>query len=202
MGGKTVEDCVKEVKNLENKASLSREICAYQYKKYRRIATLTSLIILLSAASISLLSIANPSVLLSLPYYPQDQQFTSNMIALLGFIILIFSYSDKILGLTESMNKNEQGSKILTGFVRDCHTFRDVESKDCDEAMAGVKLESIKEQYDQLNQFFELNTVSNKTFLKIKKAYKQKIKVSKMLDVDPDIDINKHYLMRFRDWLL
>ncbi len=200
MGGKTVEDCIKEVKNLEDKASLSREICAYQYKKYKWISFLLSLAILVSSTSIALLSIADPAILRSLPFLPSDQQAMRNIIAFLGFIILIISFSDKILGLTESMNKSEQGVKLLTDFIRDCHTFRDVGSKDCDETTAGLKLESVKEQYNHLNQILSLNTVSNMTFLRIKKAYKQKVKVSKMLDKDPNINLKEHYLMSLKDW--
>lgn len=200
MSGKTVDDCINEVKNLENKAGLSREICAYQYKKYSWVSNSLSLILLLFSASIALLSIADPAILLSLPFLPHDQQVTRNVIAVLGFSILVISFSDRILGLTESMNKSEQEVKILTDFIRNCHTFRDVESKDCDETTAGLKLESIKNQYGYLNQVLPLNTVSNMTFLKIKKAYKQKVKVSKMLDKDPDINLKEHYLMGIRDW--
>lgn len=201
MGGKTVEDCINEVKNLENKAGLSREICAYQYKKYKWVSSLLSLIILLSSASIALFSIADPAILLSLPFLPHDEQATRNGIAFLGFLILVISFSDKILGLTEAMNKSEQGVKLFTDFIRDCHTFRDVESKDCDEAMAGLKLESIKEQYSHLNQTLSLNAISNKTFLKIKKAYKLKVKVSKTLDKEPDINLKEHYSMNIWNWL-
>lgn len=202
MGGKTVEDCINEVKNLEDKASLSREICAYQYKKYKWVSSFLSLIILLSSASIALLSVADPAILVSLPFLPHDQQVTRNLIALLGFLILVISFSDKILSLTEAMNKGEQGVKFFTDFIRDCHTFRDVWSKDCDEATAGQKLESIKEQYGHLNQILSLNTVSNTTFLKIKKAYNLKVKVSKILEKDPDIKLKEHYSMRVWDWLL
>ena len=99
------------------------------------------------------------------------------------------------------MNKNEQGMKLFTDFIRDCHTFRDVESKDFDEVRARQKLELIKGQYSHLNQILSPNSVSNKTFLKIKKAYKLKINVSKLLDEDPDIDINEHYTMRIWHWL-
>lgn len=202
MGGKTVEDCINEVKNLEDKASLSREICAYQYKKYKWISGFSSLIILLSSAAVALLSIADPAILLSLPFFPLNEQATRNWIALLGFLILVLSFSDKILGLTETMNKSEQGVKLFTDFIRDCHTFRDVGSKDCDEAMAGLKLASVKEQYGHLNQILSLNAVSNKTFLKIKKAYKLKLKTSKILDKDPDIKLKEHYSMCIWDWLL
>lgn len=201
MGGKTVEDCINEVKNLEDKASLSREICAYQYKKYKWISSFSSLIILLSSAAVALLSIADPAILLSLPFFPLNEQATRNWIALLGFLILVLSFSDKILGLTETMNKSEQGVKLFTDFIRDCHTFRDVGSKDCDEAMAGQKLASVKELYGHLNQILSLNAVSNKTFLKIKKAYKLKLKTSKILDTDPTISIGDHYLMTLRDWI-
>lgn len=202
MSGKTVEDCIKEVKKLEDKAELSREVCAYQYKKYNWISSILSLLILLFSASIALLSVADHAILVALPFLPHEQQNTRNLIALLGFLILVISFSDKILGLTEAMNKSEQGVKLYTNFIRDCHTFRDVGSKDCDEAAAGLKLESIKEQYSHLNQILSLNTVSNMTFLKIKKSYKLKIKVSKMLESDPDIKIKEHYSMRIWDWLL
>lgn len=202
MGGKTVEDCINEVKNLEDKASLSREICAYQYKKYKWTSGFSSLIILLFSATVALLSIADPGILLSLPFFPLNEQATRNWIALLGFLILVLSFSDKILGLTETMNKSEQGVKLFTDFIRDCHTFRDVGSKDCDEAMAGLKLASVKEQYGHLNQILSLNAVSNKTFLKIKKAYKLKLKTSKILDKDPDIKLKEHYSMCIWDWLL
>ena len=200
MCGKTVEDCIKEVKNLEDKASLSREICAYKYRSYKWVSRILSLFILLFSALIAFLSVADPAILLALPLIPHDLQDMRNVIAFLGFTIFIISFSDKILGLTETMNKSEQGVKLLTDFIRDCHAFRDVGSNDCDEKMAALKLESIKEQYSHLNQILALNTVSNMTFLRIKKAYKQKVKVSKMLDKDPNINLKEHYLMSLKDW--
>lgn len=200
MGGKTVEDCIKEVKNLENKASLSREICAYQYKKYKGISFLLSLAILVSSTSIALFSIADPAILGSLPILPSEQQAMRNIIAFLGFIILIISFSDKVLGLTESMNKSEQGVKLFTEYIRDSHAFRDIGSKDCDETTAALKLESLKEQYNHLNQILSLSAVSNMTFLRIKKGYKQKVKVSKMLDKNPNINLKEHYLTSLKDW--
>ena len=106
---------------------------------------------------------------------------------------LVHSFSDKILNLTATLNRNEQGVKIFTDFIWDCHTFRDVGSKDCDEISAGLKLESIKEQYSYLNQVMSSNTLFSKTFLKTR--------VSRMLDGDPNISINKYYRMRIWEWL-
>lgn len=201
MGGKTVEDCINEVNKLADKAGLIREICAYQCRKYKWISSGLSLSILLFSASIAFLSIADPTILLSLSLPFHAQQDTRNVIAFLGFLIFVISFSDRILNLTETMNKNEQGVKILTDFIRDCHTFSDAGSKDCDETMAGLKLESIKDQYSYLNQVMSPNTLFSKTFLKVKKAYKMKVKVSKMLDADPNISINRHYKMRIWNWL-
>lgn len=199
MGGEIVKNCIKEVKNLEKKAGLSREICAYQHRKYKRITNLLSLIILLSSTFIALLSVADPAIMQSLPFLPLEQQVTRNIVALLGFFVLVASFSDKVLGLTKAMNESEQGMKLLTEFIRDCHTFRDVWSKDCDEIRAGQALKSTKKQYNHLNQILSPNSVSNLTFLRIKKAYKQKVQVSKMLDDDPDINIREHYSMRLWD---
>lgn len=201
MGGKTVEDCVYEINRLADKAGLIREICSYQCRKYKWISSGLSLSILFFSASIAFLSIADPTILqsLSLPFHAQ--QDTRNVIAFLGFLIFVISFSDRILNLTETMNKNEQGVKILTDFIRDCHTFTDSGAKDCDEVTAAMKLESIKEQYGYLNQVMTPNTLFSKTFLKIKKGYKMKVKVSKMLDGDPNISINKHYRMRIWNWL-
>ena len=201
MGGKSVEDCVIEVNNLADKAGLSREICAYQYRKYRWISTALSLSILLFSASIAFLSIVDPDILVSLSLPFHDHQDTRNVIAFLGFLIFVISFSDKILNLTAAMNKNEQGMKVFTDFIRDCHTFRDVGSKDCDETSAGLKLESIKEQYSYLNQVMSSNMLFSKTFLKVKKSYKMKTRVSKMLDEEPNISINKYYRMRIWEWL-
>ena len=191
MGGKTVEDCVNEVNNLADKAGLSREICAYQYRKYRWISTALSLSILLFSASIAFLSIVDPDILVSLSLPFHDHQDTRNVIAFLGFLIFVISFSDKILNLTAAMNKNEQGMKVFT----------DVGSKDCDETSAGLKLESIKEQYSYLNQVMSSNMLFSKTFLKVKKSYKMKTRVSKMLDEEPNISINKYYRMRIWEWL-
>lgn len=201
MSGKTVEDCVREVNNLADKAGLSREICAYQYRKYKWISNILSLIILLFSASIAFLSIVDTDILVSLSLPFHDQQDLRNVIAFLGFLIFVISFSDKILNLTATMNKYEQGMRLFTDFIRDCRTFRDVGSKDCDETSAGLKLESIKEQYSYLNQVISSNMLFSKTFLKIKKSYKMKKRVSKMLDEDPNISIGKYYRMRIWDWL-
>jgi hypothetical protein len=45
------------------------------------------------------------------------------------------------------------------------------------------------------------NTLFSKTFLKVKKSYKMKTRVSRMLDGDPNISINKYYRMRIWEWL-
>ncbi len=201
MSGKTVEDYVNEIDKLADKAGLIREICAYQHRKYRWISSGLSLSILFFSASIAFLSVADPTILISLSLPFHAQQDTRNVIAFLGFLIFVISFSDRILNLTETMNKNEQGVKILTDFIRDCHTFTDSGAKDCDEVTAALKLESIKEQYGYLNQVMSPNTLFSKTFLKIKKGYKMKVKVSKMLDGDPNISINRHYKMRIWNWL-
>ncbi len=201
MSGKTIEDCVAEINRLADKAGLIREICSYQCRKYKWISTSLSLSILFFSASIAFLSIVDPDILISLSLPFHTEQDTRNVIAFLGFLIFIISFSDKILNLTETKNKNEQGVKILTDFIRDCHTFTDTGARDCDEVTAAMKLESIKEQYGYLNQVMTPNVLFSKTFLKIKKGYKMKVKVSKMLDGDPNISINKHYKMRIWNWL-
>ena len=201
MSGKTIEDCVAEINRLADKAGLIREICSYQCRKYKWISTGLSLSILFFSASIAFLSIVDPDILISLSLPFHTEQDTRNVIAFLGFLIFIISFSDKILNLTETKNKNEQGVKILTDFIRDCHTFTDTGARDCDEVTAAMKLESIKEQYGYLNQVMTPNVLFSKTFLKIKKGYKMKAKVSKMLDGDPNISINKHYKMRIWNWL-
>ena len=89
----------------------------------------------------------DPDILISLSLPFHAEQDTRNVIAFLGFLIFVISFSDKILNLTETANKNEQGVKILTDFIRDCHTFTDTGARDCDEVEATLKLDSIKEQY-------------------------------------------------------
>ena len=201
MSEKTVEDCVNEINRLADKAGLIREICSYQCRKYKWISTGLSLSILFFSASIAFLSIVDPDILISLSLPFHAEQDTRNVIAFLGFLIFVISFSDKILNLTETANKNEQGVKILTDFIRDCHTFTDTGARDCDEVEATLKLDSIKEQYSYLNQVMTPNVLFSKTFLKIKKGYKMKVKVSKMLDGDPNISINRHYRMRIWEWL-
>ena len=85
------------------------------------------------------------------------------------------------------------GFKIWTGYVRESQWFRKNELESLNEDLAYVNANIFQEKYVALINALPPNGLTSKEFLKCKSDLKRKIRVSKMLDIDPCIDIDSAY---------
>jgi len=104
----------KEVKKLEDKANMMRDMHSYQFQKYEWISKLFSLIIIAFSAIVSILAVADPSVLFLNGDYVDSFR---NLIAILAFLIFLISLSDKIYGIKEKGRASPTRSKQSRGSI-------------------------------------------------------------------------------------
>ena len=176
------------VQDLERKAEISREIHITSSKKYKRWGNFILVLTIILTIVIAFLSLAEP-LLISLDDH--GKIIFGIAIALAGLAILLLSISDRIFGINERYAGHIQGAKLLTDFIRDCHQFRHVEIKKYGEEKKLIKLDALQNSYSQIQQVLPLNDISDSEFLKIKQNYYRKVDVSKKLDEDHYLDIDK-----------
>ena len=107
--------------------------------------------------------------------------------------ISFFSLSDRIFGWGEKKSSYEMGFKIWTGYVRESKWFRKNELESLKEDLALTNAKIFQEKYVAFVNSLPPNGLTSKEFLKCKSDLKRKIRVSKMLDIDPCIDIEAEY---------
>ncbi len=107
--------------------------------------------------------------------------------------ISFFSLSDRIFGWGEKKSSYEMGFKIWTGYVRESKWFRKNELESLKEDLALTNAKIFQEKYVAFVNSLPPNGLTSKEFLKCKSDLKRKIRVSKMLDIDPCIDVDSAY---------
>ena len=107
--------------------------------------------------------------------------------------ISFFSLSDRIFGWGEKKSSYEMGFKIWTGYVRESKWFRKNELESLKEDLALTNAKIFQEKYVAFVNSLPPNGLTSKEFLKCKSDLKRKIRVSKMLDIDPCVDIEAAY---------
>lgn len=176
------------VQDLERKANISREIHVYSSKKCKLWINLALILTIILTLVITFLSLAGP---LLLPLNDNGKNVFGIIIAIAGLSVLFLSVSDRIFGLNERYATHNQGVKLLTDFIRDCHQFRHVGLKEQGEGENLVRLDALQREYSQLNQMLPINDISDREFLKCKQNCYLKVEVSKKLDEDPHLDIDE-----------
>lgn len=192
----------KEVKTLEDKANMMRDMHSYQFQKYEWISKLFSLIIIAFSAIVSILAVADPSVLFLNGDYVDSFR---NLIAILALLIFLTSLGDKIYGINEKAAKHEKAVKMMTDFITECNKLRKFEIESCGEEEINLKVDSLQAQYSLINQMNPFPVISDEDFIKAKKNHLLKVEISKKLSKNPHEEIgeyvNKRYLTRFLKWI-
>lgn len=192
----------EEIKKLEDKANMMRDMHSYQLQRYEWISKTFSLIVIVLSAIIALLAIADPSVLFINGDYINSFR---NWISILAFIIFLLSLCDKIYGINEKAAKHEQAVKVMTDFITKCNDFRKLELESCGEEEIKLKKDSLNSQYSLINQMNPFPTVSDQDFMKGKQRHLIKVDISKKLSENSYENIeeytNKRYIYRFVKWV-
>lgn len=185
-----IKDIDKQLCNLENKAELSRY--SYLFCK-KRLETLSNRIICVSIpitlilAGLSIWISLTPSIDNSL-----IQGFTI-LLSLIAIAISFLSLSDRIFGWNEKKIAFEMGFKILTSFIREVHSFRKIELKLLNEELALQKMTFFREKYSAIASSLPENDLTDQEFLRCKKNFFLKKKISIELDKNPCFDIDSAY---------
>ncbi|MFY1110775.1 MAG: hypothetical protein AB3K77_03700 [Methanosarcinaceae archaeon] len=178
----------KELKSIEKKADLLRDIHSLECKKYRSIYNCFSFSIIAFSSLISVLAVTDPKIL-GLDVSVVDLFRTA--IAALGFLIFLISLYDKVYGINEKVADHEQAVKLLTDFITESRTFRNVDMDRCGEVEVSGKMDHLRKEYSQINQVIPVVPNSTKKFLKIKQNNLIKKDLSKKLDGNPFINIKE-----------
>lgn len=155
-----------------------RDMHSYQFQKYESSSKLFSLIIIFLSAIVSVLAIADPTVLSINSNY--TDHFRS-LIAILAFIIFLISLYDKIYRINEKAGKHEQAVKVMTDFIAECNNFRKLDRNSCSVDGIKLKFDSLQAQYSLINQMNPFPVVSDKEFVKAKKKHLLKVEISKKI---------------------
>jgi len=192
----------REIKNLEYKANMMRDMHSYQFQRYDWISKFFSLIIIVLSAVVALLAIADPTVFFLNKDYVNDFR---NLIAILALIVFLISLGDKIYGINEKAAKHEQAVKVMTDFISECNNLRKLGLESCGEEEIKLKVDSLQSQYSLINQMNPFPVISDRDFLKGKQKHLLKIEISKKISNNPNEDvgkyINKRYISRFLNWV-
>lgn len=192
----------EEIKKLEDKANMMRDMHSYRFQHYDSISKLFSLTIIVSSAIVALLAVADPSVLF---LNGNDINSFRNLISILAFLIFLLSLGDKIYGINEKAAKHEQAVKVMTDFITKCNDLRKLELESCGEEEIKLKVDSLGSQYSLINQMNPFPTISDQDFMKGKQKHLIKVDISKKLSKDPYENIgeytNKRYISRFIKWI-
>ncbi|NPE28133.1 SLATT domain-containing protein [Methanococcoides sp. SA1] len=192
----------KEIKQLEDKANMMRDMHSYQFQKYEYISKVFSLVIIVLSAIVSILAIADPTI------FSIDRNYVDNfrnLIAILAFIIFLISLYDKIYGINEKAGKHEQAVKVMTDFIVECNNIRKLEIDSCGKDEIKLKVDSLQTQYSLINQMNPFPVISDEDFVKAKKKHLLKVEISKKLSNNPhekiDDYVNKRWLINALKWI-
>lgn len=192
----------EEIKKLEDKANMMRDMHSYQFQRYEWVSKTFSLIVIVLSAIIALLAIADPNVLFINGDYINSFR---NWISILAFIIFLLSLCDKIYGINEKAAKHEQAVKVITDFITKCNDLRKLELESCGEEEIKLKVDSLYSQYSLINHMNPFPTISDQDFMKGKQRHLIKVDISKKLSKNPYENIekytNKRCIYRFVKWV-
>lgn len=192
-----------EIKKLEDKTNMIRDMHSYQFQRYEWISKLFSLIIIGLSAIVAILAVADPSVFFLNEDYTNSFR---NVISILAFIVFLVSLGDKIYGINEKAAKHEQAVKVMTDFIVDCNNIRKLGVESCGEEELKLKTDSLQSQYSLINQMNPFPVISDKDFIKCKQKHLVKVDISKRLSENPYEDVgdyvNKRYIYRFIKWFI
>jgi len=176
------------VQDLERKANILREIHIDCSKKCKFWINAFLILTIGLSIAIAFFSLAGPS-LISLN--DNWKIVFGIFMAIAGLAILFLSISDRIFGFNERYALHVQGTKLLTDFIRECHQFRHAEMKKLTDEKNMIRLNALQNSYSQIQQILPLSDLSDSEFLKIKQKYLLKVEISKKLDKNPNLDIDK-----------
>lgn len=172
---------------LIQKAEINREIYSKKYRFYRIISSFLFFVVVLFGTAIATISIASND-LLSIFFSPDSIILIKNSVAISGFFIFILSIADRIWNLQGNMSLYEMGIKSTTEFIRICQRIRKVDMPSITDEEIKAKLEYVQSQYTMQQYLLPIND-DDILFIKAKKRYLLKRKISESLDIDPDVDI-------------
>lgn len=177
----------KYLKGLIRKAEINREIYSWRYRYYRIISSYLFIIVVLLGTAIATISIAGND-LLSIFFSPDSIILIKNSVAFSGFFIFILSIADRIWNLQGNMSLYEMGIKSTTEFIRICQRIRKVDLPSMTDEEVIEELENLQSQYTMQQYLLPVND-DDVLFIRAKKRYLLKRKISESLDVDSDVDI-------------
>mgnify|MGYP007008943366 FL=1 len=189
--GDTSHKIISEnLKKLEDKATLSAEAYLKSSNKLSKIMGWVLAMSIIDSIILGMLAII-------IPLLSGISGFTVQVIGIiLAFSALgvsFFSLSDRIFGWGEKKSAYDMGFKIWTGYVRESQGFRKNELISLNEERAYDKAKIFQGKYVALVTSLPPNGLTDKEFLECKRDLKRKIRVSKMLDIDPCVDIDSAY---------
>jgi hypothetical protein len=183
-------EAIHVLKGLERKAEITRNANALVA---RRIKTKIDLILggsIFFSILIAFVALVGPNFI---PQTESYQLLFNASIATLGFALLIFSISDRILGLNEKFANHTQAIKFLTDFIRECNQFRHLEMDKLSDNELIEKITRFQNDYSRLNQLLPLNDLTDIEFLYVKQDFYKKVHLSKLLDKNPCVDIDAYW---------
>lgn len=178
------------LKNLENKATLSGQ--AY-LKSRDKLSLKMGIVLTLSIIGSIILGMLTIIIPLLSGLSVITVQVIGILLAFSALGISFFSLSDHIFGWGEKKSAYDMGHKIWTGYVRESQWFRKNKLESLNEDLAQVNADIFQGKYVALVTSLPPNGLTDKEFLECKRDLKRKIRVSKMLDLDPCIDIEAEY---------
>lgn len=114
-------------------------------------------------------------------------------LTVLSLVIAVFSLSDRIFGWNKKITAYRLGYNMLKQYQRESSTFCDNHLPHLSHEQALVEAKVFEMRYASLVAVLEPNDLTNLEFLLCKQDYKKKIRVSRLLDENPCIDVKKAY---------
>jgi len=163
------------ISKYKSKAELNRAVHIFIVKKYNNINIFMTILILLITAIISVIAFAN------IEFLTYSIQLMISILSLTVFLLTIISI---FFNFRESLVLHSKASDLWTKFIRECN---DIEENS---GLVGPDLiEKIRCRYTDIIEMGPKTIIKDRDFLRIKKSLRLKIKCSKEIDGDPEIDI-------------
>lgn len=179
------------LKVLEGKADLSASAYLVSERKVQKKSNWCLIVSVLLTFSFGFLSIV-----CSVRFAGSDFFFGFVVCLVLTFLSLltaVFALADRIFGWNKKLTAYRQGYNMLKQYQRESSAFRKNHLPHLSLEQALVESKVFERHYASLVAVLEPNDLTDVEFLLCKQALRKKIRVSKLLDKNPCIDVEKAY---------
>lgn len=114
-------------------------------------------------------------------------------LGVLSLLTAVFALADRIFGWNKKMTAYRLGYNTLKQYQRESYAFRKTHLPHLGLEQALLEAQVFERRYASLVAVLEPNDLSDIKFLLCKQALRKKIRVSKLLDKNPCIDVEKAY---------